>query len=235
MRFVQYWHLNALHHSTSKVLGMHKGGKPNEKSWRDSDSGLGWDWMPAGGMILNALTYSILLMRNDMFFLVSSNIEFFHTSARIFHHKSPVAHLLSRVLYKPKSISSKYSPRLGRKMLSLFHGLSAGFCKHQERERDRMWLNKVQPLPPQTKRWETKQMMNREESYWKSQWSTCASPSMKGLFWESDHIIATLRTRLQLGMCSRALIEATCCEPGNSTAFQLWETCSGGLQLIGEY
>ena len=93
MRFVQAWHLNALHHSThyalQKILGMHKGGKSNEKSWTDWRRGPqtaawkeigclqeGWYWM---------LSHT-LLMRNDMFSLVNSNL---YCGGNLFFFASP--------------------------------------------------------------------------------------------------------------------------------------------------
>lgn len=65
MRFLQAWHLNALHHTTHHALQIYLGckrvgnlmRKVEQSSRGTTESSLEKDWMPAGGLILNALIH----------------------------------------------------------------------------------------------------------------------------------------------------------------------------------
>lgn len=65
MRFLQAWHLNALHHTTHHALQIYLGckrvgnlmRKVEQSSKGTTESSLEKDWMPAGGLILNALIH----------------------------------------------------------------------------------------------------------------------------------------------------------------------------------
>lgn len=102
MRFVQACHLNSLHHSThyalQKYLECIRAGnlmrKAEETSGGRTDSSLEGDWMPAGGLILKVLTYTV--DEKDMFSLVNSSLYcggnlVFHVCARMFYHHRAVA------------------------------------------------------------------------------------------------------------------------------------------------
>lgn len=68
--------------------------KAEETSGGTTDSSLEGDWMPAGGLILKVLTYTV--DEKDMFSLVNSSLYcggnlVFHVCARMFYHHRAIA------------------------------------------------------------------------------------------------------------------------------------------------